>query len=315
VEWPHLRRRARRLLLRHRRPLSDLLLAALVRATPLLIIGLAVLIAFRAGIWNIGAEGQFYAGAIVATWIGTRWGLTSPLAAVVLVGLGAAVAGAAWAAVPAWLRSRFGVLEVITTIMLNFIAEYLVGFLVQGPLQEAGHTYPQSDPVAAATRLAPLVEGTRLTLAFPLGVVLALAAWVFLMRTRPGFALRAAGANPVAARVSGRINVGRVMTMALLASGALAGLAGAAEVCGVTFALYERLSPGYGYSAIAVALLARLNPLAVIPTALFFGFLEAGASALQRSAGIPSVTVYAVEGLVILVVVALERRLRSSADA
>jgi ABC-type uncharacterized transport system permease subunit len=294
---------------------TDLLLATLVRATPLLITGLAVLIAFRAGIWNIGAEGQFYAGAIAATWIGTRWGLTSPVAAALLVTIAAGLAGAAWAAIPAWLRSRYGVLEVITTIMLNFIAEYLVGFLVQGPLQEAGRTYPQSDPIAGAARLAPLIGGTRLTLAFPLGLVLAAAAWVFLMRTRPGFALRAAGANPVAARVSGRINVARVTAMALLTSGALAGLAGAAEVCGVTFALYERLSPGYGYSAIAVALLARLNPLAVIPTALFFGFLEAGASALQRSAGIPSVTVYAVEGLVILVVVALERRLRSRADA
>ena len=114
--------------------------------------------------------------------------------------------------------------------------------------------------------------------------------------------------------MSGHVNVARVMAAALLASGALAGLAGAAEVCGVTFALYEHLSPGYGYSAIAVALLARLNPLAVIPTALFFGFLEAGASALQRSAGIPSVTVYAVEGFVILAVVALERRLRSTSN-
>ncbi len=295
--------------------MTDLLLATLVRATPLLITGLAVLLAFRAGIWNIGAEGQFYAGAIAATWVGTRWGLTSPIAAALLVTVAAGLAGAAWAAIPAWLRSGYGVLEVITTLMLNFIAEYLVGFLVQGPLQEAGRTYPQSDPIAGAARLAPLISGTRLTVAFPLGVLLAVAAWVYLMRTRPGFALRAAGANPVAARVSGRINVARVTAMALLASGALAGLAGAAEVCGVTFALYERLSPGYGYSAIAVALLARLNPLAVIPTALFFGFLEAGASALQRSAGIPSVTVYAVEGLVILVVVALERRLRSPADA
>jgi simple sugar transport system permease protein len=283
-----------------------------VRATPLLITGLAVAIAFRAGIWNIGAEGQFYAGAIVATWIGTRWGLNSAIIAIPLVVVAALVAGALWAAVPAWLRSRYGVLEVITTIMLNFIAEYLVSFLVQGPLQEVGRTYPQSDPIAGATRLAPLIAGTRLTIAFPIGLLLAAAAWVFLMRTRPGFELRAAGANPVAARVSGRINVAHVMTMSLLASGALAGLAGAAEVCGVTFALYERLSPGYGYSAIAVALLARLNPLAVVPTALFFGFLEAGAAALQRSAGIPSVTVYAVEGLVILAVVALERRLRSA---
>jgi len=284
-------------------------LAGLVRATPLLLCGLAVSLAFRAGVWNIGAEGQFYAGAVAATWIGTRVAPSvPPVVLVVLVPLAAATAGAVWAGVPAWLRARFGVLEVITTIMLNFIAEHGVAWLVHGPLQEAARTYPQSDAIAPAARLTPLLAGTRLTWAFPAAILLALAAWFLVARTRPGFALRAAGANPEAARVTGRINVTRVTTVAFLASGALAGLAGAAEVSGVTFALYERLSPGYGYTAIAVALLARLDPRWVVPSALFFGSLEAGASALQRSAGIPSVTVYAVEALVVLGVVALDRQ-------
>jgi len=286
-------------------------LAALVRGTPLLLTGLAVAIAFKAGIWNIGAEGQFYAGAVAATFLGTHWGAGSAPLALVVIPLAAAVAGALWAAAPALLRARFGVLEVITTIMLNFIAEYLVGYLVHGPLQEAGHTYPQSDPIAAAARLAPLLPGTRLTWAFPIGVMLAIAAWIMLTRTRPGFVLRAAGAGPIAAQVSGRIPVRRVATTAFLLSGAVAGLAGAAEVMGVTFALYEKLSPGYGYTAIAVALLARLHPLGVIAAAIAFGALEAGAAALQRSAGIPSVTVYAVEGLVILLIVAADRRWRA----
>jgi ABC-type uncharacterized transport system permease subunit len=294
--------------------MMDLILASLVRATPLLITGLAVAVAFRAGIWNIGAEGQFYAGAVMAAWIGTRWGLTSPFAALLLVPAAAALAGALWAAVPALLRRRYGVLEVITTIMLNFIAEHLVGFLVHGPLQEAGHTYPQSDPIAEVVRLTPLADSARLTWAFPAAVLLAVLAWVFIERTRPGLAMRAAGANPVAAAVSGRIDVGRVAWVSFLVSGAIAGLAGAAEVCGVTFALYERLSPGYGYTAIAVALFARLNPLAVIPSALFFGALEAGAAALQRSAGVPSVAVYAVEAAVILLVVGLQRA-RQLSDA
>jgi len=289
---------------------TDLLLAACVRATPLLILGLAVAIAFRAGMWNIGAEGQFYVGAVAATWIGTTWGLQSHLAAAIAVPLVAAAAGVLWILVPAVLRLRFGVLEVITTIMLNFVAEYLVGWLVQGPLQESGRTYPQSDPVAHAVRLAPLVEGTRLTWALPLAIAAAVGAWVLLARTRPGFALRAVGANPVAARIAGGIRVGRVTLAAFLLSGALAALAGAAEVTGVTFALYERLSPGYGYTAIAVALLARLHPLWLIASALFFGLLEAGAAALQRSAGIPSVTVYAVEAAVILLVVAFDRSWR-----
>jgi simple sugar transport system permease protein len=161
--------------------------------------------------------------------------------------------------------------------------------------------------VAAAARIAPLVPNTSLTWAFPCGLLAALAAWVVLTRTRAGFELRAIGANPAAAAVSGRIDVARVATLAFLASGALAGLAGAAEVTGVTYALYERLSPGYGYTAIAVALLARLDPRWIVASALFFGFLEAGASALQRAAGIPSVTVYAVEAAVILGVVTLQR--------
>ena len=290
--------------------MTAFVLSALVHATPLLIIGLAVALAFRAGVWNIGAEGQFYAGAIAAAWIGTQWGVSSPLAAALLLPAAAMVAGALWAGVPALLRSRFGVLEVITTIMLNFIAEHLVGYLVHGPLQEAGRTYPQSDPIAAAARLAPLAPGSRLTAAFPLAVLLAVLVWIFLERTRPGFALRVTGANPLAARVSGRIAVGRVTALAFLASGAMAALAGAAEVSGVTFALYERLSPGYGYTAIAVALLARLHPLGVIASALFFGALEALASVMQRSYGVPSVTVYAVEAVIILLIVAAERRAR-----
>ncbi len=284
-------------------------LAALVRATPLLLCGLAVALAFRAGVWNIGAEGQFYAGAVAATWVGTRLAPSvSPLVLVLVVPLAAAAAGAVWAGVPAWLRARFGVLEVITTIMLNFIAEHGVAWLVHGPLQEAARTYPQSDPIAPAARLAPLVAGSRLTWAFPLAVLIAVAAWFLLARTRPGFVLRAVGANPDAARVAGGINVTRVTTVAFLVSGALAALAGAAEVSGVTFALYERLSPGYGYTAIAVALLARLDPRWIVPSALLFGGLEAAAGALQRGAGIPSVTVYAVEALVILAVVGLDRQ-------
>lgn len=288
--------------------------AALVRTTPLLLTGLAVLLAFRAGIWNIGAEGQFYAGAIAATWVGTRLGVTSPWEALLLVPLAAGLAGAGWAAVPAFLRERFGVIEVITTIMLNFVAELLVGFLVQGPLQEAAHTYPQSDPIAPAARLAALVPGTSLTWAFPAAVLLAVLLWVALTRTRPGLVLRAAGASPAAARVSGRIRVGRVSVAAFLLSGALAALAGAAEVSGVTYALYEKLSPGYGYSAIAVALLARLHPLAIVGTALLFGAIEAGAAELQRTVGIPSVTVYALEALVILIVVVVERRARRAGE-
>lgn len=283
---------------------------ALVRATPLLITGLAVALAFRAGLWNIGAEGQFLAGAVAAAWIGTSWPIGSPVVALFVVPLVAGVCGALWAAIPALLKVRFGVIEVITTIMLNFVAEHLVSALVHGPLQEAARTYPQSDPIATGMRLAPLVAGTRLTWGLPIGVVLSVALWLWLARTTAGFELRAVGANPAAARVSGGINVNRVMLLTFLTSGALAGLAGAIEVSGVTFALYERLSPGYGYTAIAVALLARLHPLWIVPSALFFGALESAAASLQRTAGVPSVVVYAVEAAIIIGVVILDRRWR-----
>jgi simple sugar transport system permease protein len=194
--------------------------------------------------------------------------------------------------------------------MLNFIAEHLVAYLVHGPLQEAAGTYPQSDAVDVALRWPALLAGTRLTMAFPIGVVLALLLWLVLHRTRAGFELRASGLSPLAARVSGRIDVGRVTLGAFLASGAIAAVAGAAEVSGVTFALYERLSPGYGYTAIAVALLGRLNPLLIVASALVFGALEAWAAVLQRSAGIPSVTVYAVEALIVIAIVVVEQRTR-----
>ncbi len=281
--------------------------ATLVRATPLMLAGLAVALAFRAGILNIGAEGQLLAGAGGAAAAGgllapTLGGLT--VAAALAAGV---AAGAAWAGIAAWLRRRFGVLEVISTIMLNFVALYAVGYLVRGPLQEPTRVYPQSAPLATGARLPLLVPDSRLHIGFALAVAAAAALWWTLRATAAGFRVRAAGANPNAATSAGLIDVPRTTARAFLASGALAGLAGAVEVTGVTFALYENLSPGYGYTAIAVALLANLHPLGVIATGTLFGALEAGASAMQRDAGVPATTVSVVEALLILVVLAADR--------
>lgn len=275
--------------------------ATLLRAVPLVVIGLGTCLAFRAGAFNIGAEGQFYAGAIAATWAGVHLANAPPVLAIPAVWLVAAAAGAAWVALPAWLKLRFGVLEVISTLLLNFVAEALVSWMVRGPLQEAKGIYPQSDPIAAAARL-PLLPGTRLHLGFGVAVLLALALAYMMRRTWWGFALIASGAGPRAAEVSGRIPVRRVTAAALLASGALAGLAGGIEVGGVSYALFQNLSPGYGFSGIAVALLGRLEPLAVLAAGILFGALEAGAGAMQREAGIPAVLVYVVEAAVIIAV-------------
>ncbi len=274
--------------------------ATLVRAVPLIVIGLGIAISFRAGALNIGAEGQFAAGAMAATAAALAVGRWPAIAAVPAVLVAGAVGGAAWVAIPVVLRARYRVQEVISTLLLNFVADALVSFMVQGPLQESKRIYPQSDPIAAAARL-PLVPGTRLHLGFFLAIVLVGVVAVIFSRTIWGFRLKAVGEAPLAAVVTGRIDVDRTVAGALLWSGALAGLAGALEVSGVTYALFQNLSPGYGFTAIAVALIARLDPIAILIAGLGFGALEAGAAGMQRDAGVPAVAVSVVQATIIVV--------------
>jgi simple sugar transport system permease protein len=275
--------------------------ATLVRATPLIVLGLGFSLALRAGALNIGMEGQFLAGAIAATWAGLQVGGLPPAFAVPVV-LGAAlIGGAAWVAVPVLLRQKFGVLEVISTLLLNFVAESLVSLMVQGPLQESKGVYPQSDLIQVSARL-PVLPGTRLHLGFGGALVLAIAMHGIYTRTTWGFRLKAVGAGPRAAWISGRIASARLLSAALLLSGALAGLGGGLEVGGVTYALFQNLSPGYGFTAIAVALLARGHPLGIVLAGILFGALEAGAGAMQREAGIPAVAVAIVQAVIIVVV-------------
>jgi simple sugar transport system permease protein len=280
----------------------------LVRAVPLMLTGLAVALAFRAGIWNIGAEGQLYAGAVagVAVALSAPEGMSAWLIvpSTLLVG---GVAGAAWAAVPAVLRLRAGVGEVITTILMNFVAIHLAAWMVHGPLQEARGVFPQTDRIPDVARLPVMVPGSRLHLGFGLAVLLALGLWVWQRFTASGFRVRAVGASPGAARVAGRIDEGRVLLRVFLASGAIAGLAGVVQVTGVTFALYEDFSPDWGYTAIAVALLAGLHPVGVLISGALFGALEGGAGAMQREAGVPAGWVQAVEALAILSILAVNR--------
>jgi len=286
---------------------AELVLAAdaLVRATPLIIAGLAVAFAFRGGVFNIGAEGQLLVGAVAATAVTlASQGLPGRLSVVLAIGAGA-IAGAAWAWIAAELKRRFHVLEIISTIMLNFIAIHLVSFLVRGPLQEPTHIYPQTETFARNGRLPLLVPGTRLHMGFALAIVLAITlGWMF-RRTAFGFRVRATGASPAAARVAGMIDTERTSLVVFLVSGALAGIAGSVEVSGVTFALYENLSPGYGYTAIAVALIAGLNPVGIIASGIFFGVLETGASALQREFAVPSSLASVVEAMLIVAVLTI----------
>jgi len=285
----------------------------LVRSVPLVLCGLAVALAFQAGVWNIGAEGQLYAGAIAGVSVGL-YGASLPAALLVpAVLLAALVGGGVWAVVPTIMRVRLGVGEVITTILMNFVGIYLAAYMVHGPLQEARGVFPQTDPIAPAARLPGLIPGSRLHVGFALALLIAAGAWVVLRHARFGFQLRAVGASPEAARVSGRIDTRRILVVSFLLSGAIAGLAGGVEVAGLTYALYEDLSPGWGYTAIAVALLAGLDPLGVVVAGILFGALQAGAGAMQRDAGIPAAWVGVVEALVILAVLGLDRVRRSRA--
>jgi ABC-type uncharacterized transport system permease subunit len=276
--------------------------ATLVRAIPLMLTGCAVAVAFRAGVFNIGAEGQLLAGAAATTAVALTlpsFGLVT-LAAALIAGV---VAGAGWAGVAAVLRARFGVLEVISTIMLNFVALYGVSYLVRGPLQEPTHAYPQTEAIVRSVRLGHIPGAGRLHAGIVIALAVVLVTGWALRHTAAGFRLMATGESATAAASAGQIDVGAVTTRAFMLSGALAGLGGAIEVLGVTYALYENISPGYGYTAIAVALLAGLDAWLVIPSALLFGALEAGAGAMQRDAGVPSALVSVIEAVLILGVV------------
>ncbi|HJY82894.1 MAG TPA: ABC transporter permease [Candidatus Binatia bacterium] len=270
----------------------------LVKACPLLYTGLAVACSLHAGVWNIGAEGQLLLGALATAWIGRYVTGLSPVLGLPLACGVALLAGSLWAGCAALLKNKRGVNEVISTIMLNFIAAGLVSYCVHGPLMEAGAQYPQTDLLPESARLPRLLPPTRLHLGVPLALLSAVGLWFFLFRTKGGFKIRATGANAIAARFAG-IHVQRQLTLGLVFSGALAGLAGGIEVCGVTQRVYEKFSPGYGYTAIAVALVGQRSPFGVVLAALFFGALEAGSVTMQRVAGVSSVLVSVIQAIVV----------------
>jgi len=281
----------------------------LVKATPLIFTGLAVAIAFEGALWNIGAEGQLIAGALAAGALGPALGSWSHPAAILAILWAGVLGGAAWGALAGWLKAARKVNEVISTIMLNFVAQQILSWAVHGPLIEPGRGYPKSAPIAAAAELHLYFAPNRLNLAMILAIALAAGCYALLYRTTVGLELRALGRNPRAARFLG-IPVNALTVGAMALSGGLAGLGGAVQVSALTHRLYESFSPGWGFEAIAVALLARLNPLGVVPCAILFGALDNGSQAMQRAAGVSLVLVQVIEALVIFLSVgfALPRR-------
>jgi simple sugar transport system permease protein len=260
----------------------------LTRATPLILTGLAAATAFRARLWNIGAEGQLYLGAVAAVALGGG-ALSLPGSLLLpLVLVGGAAAGALLMLGPTLLKLRLGVDEVVTTLLLNFVALLLVGLLLEGPLQDPMSLgWPQSAPLLDEATLPRLADRTRLHAGLLLALLMAALAWLYLERTIWGFEVRAVGSNLAAASFAG-MPVATVFVRAGIVSGGLAGLAGAVEVAGLKGYLTADLSPGFGYSGIVVAMLAGLNPLAVVPAALFVAGVFVGADGMSRSVGVPS---------------------------
>lgn len=262
-------------------------LETLNRATPLIFTGLAVAVAFRAKLWNIGAEAQLYAGALATVLIGTNLGLPG-WALILLMGVTSVVAGAVVLLGPALLKTRLGVDEVVTTLLFNFIMLLFVSMLLEGPLKDPmGMGWPKSSPIPRDARLPRLVDGLRLHWGFGIAILSAIAVWVVQARTTLGYEIRAVGQNPEAAAFAG-IPVGRVMLKTALISGGLAGLAGFSEVAGLRGNLTLDLSPGFGYTGIIVAMLALLHPIGVIGTALMVAGIFVGADSMSRAAEVPT---------------------------
>jgi simple sugar transport system permease protein len=274
----------------------------LVQTTALLFPALGIALAFRAGLFNIGAEGQLLVGGLAAGAIGAHLALPGPLSIAALLAAGF-IAGGFWGAIAGWLRARFNANEIISTLMLNFVAFSLASYLVSGPLKSPQAAGAETAPLAPEGWLPALIPDTRLSIALIIALATAVVLRWVLARTVFGFELRATGDAPEAARRGG-VNMTRMTWLALALSGAIAGLGGATLVTGVLHRFNTQLSPGYGYTAIAVALVGDLDPLWVCVAAFGFGILEAGGLAMQALADVPKDAIHVIEGVIILVLAA-----------
>jgi simple sugar transport system permease protein len=311
----------------------------LVKAIPLMLVGLGIAIAFRGGVINIGAEGQLIVGALLTTYLGVQFGEQLPGAVAIVMGLlGGALMGGIWGAIPGFLKARLGVNEILSTIMMNQIAIQIAFYLLRRPMIDpaelaAGTNIPHSarlpkvmdmprftdlGQLLGLTKSAEelglrgyvaelygvLVEPSRLHSGLIFAVIMAFLVYIFLWRTTIGYQIRAVGLNPHASRYAG-MNVPRTMVLSMALSGMFAGLAGAVEILGLHHRMFEptAVSAGYGFSGIVAALFGKLHPLGIIPSSILFGGLLVGGDKMQRAMQIPQVLITAILGLVVLFVI------------
>ncbi|RLC97985.1 MAG: ABC transporter permease [Chloroflexi bacterium] len=281
-----------------------------VWATPYILAGLAVALAFKGGLFNIGAEGQLAFGAVAAAWVGYALpdvlGVTLPAAVHIPLAVGAGMlAGGIWGAIPGWLKARTGGHEVINTIMMNYIALNITSFLLNGPMKDRSplNVVARTPQIAESARIPPIIAGFRLHWGFVLALVMAGIVWWVLRKTTLGFEIRTAGANPDAGRYAG-VNVSRAIVMTMLLSGVLAGLAGSLEVTALNYRHELGFSVGYGFDAIAIALLGKTHPAGVVLASLLWGAMRNGASRMQFLTQIPVDVISVIQALILLFVAA-----------
>ncbi len=281
----------------------DSFTGSLVKSIPLGLTGLAVILSNTAGVFNIGAEGQLQLGAAAATFVGVNFIGHGPILTITMCILAAAVVGGLLGMIPGFLKAYKGYNEIIITMLINYIAVLFVSYLVRGPLKEPNQTFPQSAELLSSARLPIIIPNTQLHA----GIILLLVACgiIFFVKykTSLGFKMRAVGLNKNAADYAGT-NSKKIMVLAMLLSGAIAGIAGGVEIMGVQGRLMDNFSPGYGYDAIAVALIANLNPIGMLLSAFFFGALSNGAISMQIVTGVPVYFVSIIQAFAVLFVVA-----------
>lgn len=277
------------------------LIEILVKTTPLFLTGIAVTVAFASGFFNIGAEGQMMAGAAAGAGLGMVIHNVSPALGIPAMILGGFIAGAAWVLIPALLKVKLSVDEVVTTLLMNSIVGYVISYLLNGPWKSPISGWPQSPEIDKATMFFKLIPKTRLHFGFIIALIMVVLVWLLLKKTRLGFNMRASGMAKDAAFFSG-IDVNKTMLISALISGGIAGIAGAVEVGGIHYHLIEALSGGLGYSGIIVATLSSLNPLGVLPSALFIGLIDTGSQTLSRAMGVPVHLGDIVQALLLLVI-------------
>ena len=277
-----------------------------VKATPLLLIALGLAVCFRSNVWNIGAEGQYVLGAIAASGVALLADKTTGGWIVVPVILAGILGGMGWAGLTAWLRDRFNANEILVSLMLVYVAVLLLSFIVSGPWKDPqGYNFPQSRTFDAATRIPRLLTGSRMNIGIFLALIGVAGVWVFLFRTRAGFAQQVGGLAPAAARYAG-FSSRRALWVALLVSGGMAGLAGALEVAGPIGQLTPYVPAGYGFAAIIVAYVGRLHPVGMVLSAILMSMFYIGGELAQSRLGLPRSLTGVFQGLLLFTLLACD---------